>query len=175
MKKILAILTVLFIAGATTSCKMATDYQLTEPLTLDNYDLTIPKTANKKGINGENIHYFCITATGPWEATITQQVDGEIWCWLDDHYSEAAKDEYGNQIKDEYGRVQTVNIKVVDGVEYFPGGEDDGKFRVVRGGAGVTYLPMEYNDTQGTVRYATLRVRRTDINYEKFTNITQSK
>ena len=63
MKKILAILTVLFIAGAATSCKKATDYQLTEPLTLDNYDLTIPKTANKKGINGENIHYFCITAT----------------------------------------------------------------------------------------------------------------
>ena len=172
MKKILAILTVLFIAGATTSCKMATDYQLTEPLTLDNYDLTIPKTANKKGINGENIHYFCITATGPWEATITQQVDGEIWCWLDDHYSEAAKDEYGNQIKDEFGRVQTVDIKVVEGVEYFDGSD---KWKVVRGNAGVTYLPMEYNDNQGAVRYATLRVRRTDIDCEKFTNITQSK
>lgn len=172
MKKILAILTVLFIAGATTSCKMATDYQLTEPLTLDNYDLTIPKTANKKGINGENIHYFQITATGPWEATITQQVDGEIWCWFDDHYSEAQKDEYGNQIKDEWGRVQTVDIKVVEGVEYFEGSD---KWKVVRGNAGVTYLPMEYNDNQGTVRYATLRVRRTDINYEKFTNITQSK
>ena len=172
MKKILAILTVLFIAGAATSCKKATDYQLTEPLTLDNYDLTIPKTANKKGINGENIHYFQITATGPWEAPITQQVDGEIWCWFDDHYSEAAKDEYGNQIKDEYGRVQTVDIKVVEGVECFEGSD---KWKVVRGNAGVTYLPMEYNDNQGTVRYATLRVRRTDINYEKFTNITQSK
>ena len=172
MKKILAILTVLFIAGAATSCKKATDYQLTEPLTLDNYDLTIPKTANKKGINGENIHYFCITATGPWEATITQQVDGEIWCWFDDHYSVAKKDEYGNQIKDEYGRVQTEDIKVVEGVEYFGGSE---KWRVVRGGAGTTYLPMEYNDNQGSVRYATLRVRRTDMDYEKFTNITQSK
>lgn len=173
MKKILAILTVLFIAGAATSCKKATDYQLTEPLTLDNYDLTIPKTANKKGINGENIHYFCITATGPWEAELTTQVDGEIWCWFDDHYSEAAKDEYGNQIKDEYGRIQTVETKVVDGVEYYEGSTD--KWKVVRGNAGVTYLPMEYNDNQGVARYATLRVRRTDIDYEKFTNITQSK
>ena len=172
MKKILAIFTVLFVAIAVTSCSKATDYQLTEPLTLDNYDLTIPKTANKKGINGENIHYFCITATGPWEATITQQVDGEIWCWFDDHYSVAKKDEYGNQIKDEYGRIQTEDIKVVDGVEYFEGSD---KWRVVRGGAGTTYLPMEYNDNQGSVRYATLRVRRTDMDYEKFTNITQSK
>ena len=175
MKKILAILTVLFIAGATTSCKMATDYQLTEPLTLDNYDLTIPKTANKKGVNGENIHYVHITATGPWEATITPQVEGENWCWLYDHYSEAQKDEYGNQIKDEYGRVQTVDIKVAEGVEFFPGGELDGKYYKVRGNAGVTYLPMGYNDNSGVVRYATLRVRRTDINCEKFTNITQSK
>ena len=41
MKKILAILTVLFIAGAATSCKKATDYQLTEPLTLYK-NLTVP-------------------------------------------------------------------------------------------------------------------------------------
>ena len=175
MKKILAILTVLFIAGAATSCKKATDYQITEPLTLDNYDLTIPKTASKKGVNGENIHYVHITATGPWEAVLTQQVDGEIWCWFDDHYSVAKKDEYGQQIKDEFGRIETENIKVVDGVEFFPGGESDGKYQKVRGGAGVTYLPMEYNDNQGSVRYATLRVRRTDIDYELFTNITQNK
>ena len=175
MKKILAILTVLFIAGAATSCKKATDYQLTEPLTLDNYDLTIPKTASKKGINGENIHYFHITATGPWEAVLTQQVDGEVWCWLDDHYSVAKVDAAGNQVKDEYGRIETEEIEVVEGVEFFPGGEADGKYRVVRGGAGVTYLPMEYNDNAGTVRYATLRVRRTDIDCEKFTNITQNK
>ena len=172
MKKILAILTVLFIAGAATSCKKATDYQIESPLTLDNYDLTIPKTASKKGVNGENIHYIHITATGPWEAVLTQQVDGEIWCWFDDHYSVAKKDEYGQQIKDEYGRIETENIKVVDGVEYFEGTD---KWRVVRGGAGVTYLPMEYNDNQGSVRYATLRVRRTDMDYELFTNITQNK
>lgn len=175
MKKILAILTVLFLAGVETSCKKATDYQLTEPLTLDNYDLTIPKTASKKGVNGENIHYFHITATGPWEATLTQQVEGETWCWLDDHYSVAKKDEYGNQIKDEYGRIETEDIKVVEGIEFFPGGEADGKYYKVRGGAGVTYLPMEYNDNQGSVRYATLRVRRTDIDYELFTNISQNK
>ena len=172
MKKILAILTVLFIAGAATSCKKATDYQIESPLTLDNYDLTIPKTASKKGVNGENIHYIHITATGPWEAVLTQQVDGEIWCWFDDHYSVAKKDEYGQQIKDEYGRIETENIKVVDGVEYFEGTD---KWRVVRGGAGVTYLPMEYNDNQGSVRYATLRVYRTDMDYELFTNITQNK
>lgn len=172
MKKILAILTVLFIAGAATSCKKATDYQIESPLTLDNYDLTIPKTASKKGVNGENIHYVHITATGPWEAVLTQQVDGEIWCWFDDHYSVAKKDEYGQQIKDEFGRIETEDIKVVDGVEYFEGTD---KWRVVRGGAGVTYLPMEYNDNQGSVRYATLRVYRTDMDYELFTNITQNK
>ena len=172
MKKILAILTVLFVAGAATSCKKATDYQIESPLTLDNYDLTIPKTASKKGVNGENIHYVHITATGPWEAVLTQQVDGEIWCWFDDHYSVAKKDEYGQQIKDEFGRIETEDIKVVDGVEYFEGTD---KWRVVRGGAGVTYLPMEYNDNQGSVRYATLRVYRTDMDYELFTNITQNK
>ena len=172
MKKILAILTVLFIAGAATSCKKATDYQIESPLTLDNYDLTIPKTASEKGVNGENIHYVHITATGPWEAVLTQQVDGEIWCWFDDHYSVAKKDEYGQQIKDEFGRIETEDIKVVDGVEYFEGTD---KWRVVRGGAGVTYLPMEYNDNQGSVRYATLRVYRTDMDYELFTNITQNK
>lgn len=173
MKKILAILTVIFAAGVATSC--VKPYEITEPLTLDNYDLTIPKTASKKGINGENIHYFHITATGPWEAVLTQQVDGETWCWLNDHYSVAVKDEYGNQVKDEYGRVQTESIKVVEGVEFFPGGESDGKYCRVRGGAGVTYVPMQYNDNQGSQRFATFRVRRTDIDYEKFVNITQNK
>ena len=175
MKKILAILTVLFIAGAATSCKKATDYQLTEPLTVDNYDLTIPKTANKKGLNGENIHYFHITATGPWEAVLELQNKDEVWCWLNDYYSVAQKDEYGNQIKDEYERVQTEQVKVAEGIEFFPGGEEQGKYYKVRGNAGVTYLPMQYNDNAGTVRYATFRVRRTDINFEVFTNITQSK
>ena len=173
MKKILAILTVFFAAVVATSC--VKPYELTEPLTLDNYDLTIPKTANKKGINGENIHYFCITATGDWEATLEFPSTDDLWCWLNDSYSVAKKDEYGNQIKDEYGRIQTEQVKVASGVEYFPGGEEDGKFRVVRGSAGTTYLPMQYNDNAGVVRYATFRVRRTDMDYEKFTNITQSK
>jgi hypothetical protein len=173
MKKILAILTVIFTTSVVTSCVKPFEYS--EPLTLDNYDLTIPKTAKKKGVNGENIHYFHITATGPWEATLIQQVDGETWCWLDDHYSKALTDENGQQIKDEYGRIQTENIKVVEGVEFFPGGEELGRYRRVRGGAGVTDLPMEYVDNQGTKRYATLRVRRLDMDYEKITNITQNK
>ena len=179
MKKILAILTIVLAASVATSCKKATDFHYSEILTLDNYDLTIPKTSSKKGVNGENIHYFCITATGPWEATLELQhpsgTELNIWCWFDDHYSVAKKDEAGNQIKDEWGRVQTESIKVVDGVEYFEGGEADSKFCRVRGGAGATWLPMEYNDGAGKVRYATLRVRRLDMNYEKFTNITQSK
>ena len=180
MKKILAILTVLFAVSVATSC--VKPYELTEPLTVDNYDLTIPKTANKKGINGENIHYFCITATGPWEASLELQNSESIWCWLQDYYSTAAKDEYGNQIKDEYGRVQTVDIPVAEGVELFDamaGGEEGSaqnlKYRVVRGKAGTTYLPMQYNDNAGSQRFATLRVRRTDMDYEKFINITQSK
>ena len=170
MKKILAILTVVFAAVVATSCSK--DFQYTEPLTLDNYDLTIPKTANKKGVNGENLHYHLITATGPWEATLKTQVDGEIWCWLNDHYSVALKDEYGNTLKDEYGRVQTTSVKIAEGVEYFEGSD---KFCKIRGGAGKTFLPMEYNDNQGSVRYAVLQVRRLDMDYEKFTNITQSK
>ena len=156
MKKILAILTVLFAASVATSC--VKPYEPTLPLTVDNYDLTI--------------HYFYITATGPWEATLTAQDDAQIWCWLDDHYKEAQKDEYGQQIKDEYGRVQTVEVKVVEGVAFFEGTD---KYCTVRGGAGVTYLPMEYNDNQGNLRYATLRVRRLDMDYELFTNITQNK
>lgn len=170
MKKILAILTVLFATVAMPSCVKPYESEL--PLTVDNYDLTIPKTASKKGINGENIHYFCITSTGPWEATLTTQVDGEVWCWLNDHYDVAVKDANGSQVKDEFGRIQVESIKVVEGVEYFEGSE---KFCKVRGGAGITYLPMEYNDNQNVLRYATLRVRRLDMDYELFTNITQNK
>jgi hypothetical protein len=169
MKKMLIILS-MFVAYVATSCVQP--YEQTDPLTLNNYDLILPKTSSKKGLNGENIHYFHITATGPWEATLTTQDDAQVWCWLDDHYKEAAKDANGQQIKDEYGRVQTVEVKVVDGVACFEGTD---KFCTVRGGAGVTYLPMEYNDNQGNLRYATLRVRRLDMDYELFTNITQNK
>jgi hypothetical protein len=173
MKKILTILTVLFAAVVATSCvELSGD---SEPLALDNYDLTLPKTASKKGVNGENFHYFTIVSTGPWEATLAQQVDGAVWCWLEDHYSYALTDENGAQIKDEYGRIQTETVKVAEGVEFFPGGEEQGKYCRIRGGAGITYLPMQYNDNQSTLRYATFRVRRLDMDYEKFTNITQNK
>lgn len=169
MKKILAILTVL-IAASVTSC--VKPYTNTEPLTIDNYDLTIPKTASKKGVNGENFHYFQITATGPWEATLTQQIDGEIWCWLNDYYIVAKKDANGNTIKDEFGRYETEKIYVAEGVEYYNGTD---KFYKVRGKAGVTFLPMEYQDNQGVMRYAILHVRRTDIDCEKWCNISQNK
>ncbi|MBQ5648196.1 MAG: hypothetical protein IIV16_03625 [Alistipes sp.] len=170
MKKILAILTVLFATSVATSC--VKPYENTEPLTIDNYDLTVPKAASKKDLNGENIHYFQITATGPWEATLTQQVDGEVWCWLRDYYAKAKKDEYGNSIKDEYGRYEYDKIYIAEGVEYFNGTD---KFCKVRGKAGTTFLPMEYQDNQGVVRYALLHVRRTDIDCEKWVNITQNK
>ena len=171
MKKILAILAVIFTTSVVTSC--VKPFEFSEPLTLDNYDLALAKTASKKGVNGENLHYFYITATGPWEATLSHQVEGEIWCWLKDHYTEAKKDENGNSIKDETGHYETVTVKVAEGVETFPGSD---KFCKIRGKAGVTYLPMEYQDNQGTVvRHAVLHVRRTDIDCEKFTTITQSK
>jgi hypothetical protein len=174
MKKIFAILTVLFATSVVTSC--VKPYENTEPLTIDNYDLALAKTASKKGVNGESIHYFQITATGPWEATLVQQNNDQIWCWLEDHYSKAKTDAAGNQIKDEYGRVETESFPVVEGVEYFPLGEEEGKFCKVRGKAGITFLPMEYMDNQsGAARYAVLHVRRLDINCEKWTNITQNK
>ena len=173
MKKIFVIITVIFAAVVATSC--IEPYKWTEPLTLENYDLTIPKTASKKGVNGESFHYFQITATGPWEATLVQQTEDEVWCWLKDHYDVAKKDEAGNVIKDEYGNIEVVSVKIAEGVEFFPGGEALGKYCRIRGGAGVTYLPMEYNDNAGTIRYARLDVRRLDIDFEKHTNITQSK
>ncbi len=170
MKKILAILAVVFTTSVVTSCVQS--FEFTQPLTLDNYDLTIPKTASKKGVNGENVHYIHITATGPWEITLSHQVKGEIWCWLHDHYTSAKKDENGNAIKDEYGHYDVETVKVAEGVETFEGSD---KFCKIRGGAGVTYLPMEYQDNQsGAVRYATLRIRRLDMDYEKFINITQN-
>ena len=173
MKKILAILAVVFAASVATSCVEPFEYEK-YPLTINNYDLTLSRTASKKGVNGENIHYFQITATGSWEATIVHQGE-EIWCWLMDHYEAEMKDADGNVLKDEYGRILTTWTKVAEGVEFFPGGEADGKYYRIRGGAGVTYLPMQYNDNQGSVRYATLRVRRLDMDCEKFTNITQNK
>lgn len=173
MKKILLILAVVFATSVVTSCVKPFEYEK-YPLTLNNYDLTLAKTASKKGVNGENLHYFQITSTGAWEATLSLQGE-EIWCWLMDHYDEELKDENGNTLKDEYGRIQTSSTKVADGVEFFPGGEPDGKYCRIRGNAGVTYLPLQYNDNQGSMRYATLRVRRLDMDYEKFTNITQNK
>ena len=170
MKKILAILTVIFTTSVVTSC--VKPFEFTEPLTLDNYDLTVPKTASKKGVNGENVHYFHITSTGPWEATLSHQEGGTLWCWLKDHYTSAKKDENGNSIKDQYGNYEVETVKIAEGVETFKGSD---KFCKIRGNAGVTYLPMEYMDNQGTVRRAVLHVRRLDMDYAKVTRITQSK
>ena len=174
MKKILAILIVVFAASVAISCVKPFEYSM--PLALDNYDLTLSKVASKQGVNGENFHYIHIIATGPWEATISHQVEGEVWCWLEDHFTEAKKDEFGNPIKDELGNVETITAKGVEGVETFPvsEGEQTDKYRRVRGNAGKTYLPLEYQQNGTSLRYAVLRVRRLDIDYEKFMTITQN-
>ena len=177
MKKMLIILS-MFVAYVATSCVQP--YEQTDPLTLNNYDLTLPKTSSKKGLNGENIHYFQIGATGPWEATLETQKDGEIWCWLHDFYAVAKKDEKGNTMKDEFGNVIVEKVYVAEGVEIFVGGADgsDGsnaQYCKVKG-TGIVFLPMEYMDNNGsTIRYATLHVRRTDMDVERVTEIQQSK
>ena len=177
MKKI-AIILMLFAAYVATSCIQP--YEQTEPLTLNNYDLTLPKTSTKKGLNGENIHYFQIGSTGPWEATLETQKEGEIWCWLHDFYGVAKKDANGNTMKDEFGNIIIEKVYVAEGVEVFVGGADgsDGsnpQYCKVKG-TGIVFLPMEYMDNNGsTIRYATLHVRRTDIDVERVTEISQSK
>jgi hypothetical protein len=52
----------------------------------------------------------------------------------------------------------------------------DNQYRVVRGAAGSTFLPLYYRDnTGGRVRYATLVVRRLDTNETRIMAITQNK
>ena len=172
MKKILAILTVLFATSVATSC--VKPYQYTEELTIDNYDLTLNKTASKKDVDLYNVHYFQIIATGPWEATLIQKNEGTVWCYLNEFHRVKKKDEKGEYIKDEYGRYEFDKVNVVEGIEAFPGEGD--RFKVVRGKAGTTYLPMEYVDNQdNAARYAILHVRRLDVDCEKWVNITQNK
>lgn len=179
MKKISIILSMLLAAYVATSC--VEPYEM-DPnvLTLSNYDLTLPKTSSKKDLNGENVCYIHIATTGPWEATLETQKEGEIWCWLNDFYREAKKDENGNTMKDEFGNTIVEKVYVAEGVEIFVGGADgadgsDIQYCKVRGN-GVTFLPLEYMDNNGsTVRYATVVVRRTDIDVKRVMEIQQSK
>lgn len=175
MKKIIAIIAVLFAVCTMPSC--VKPYQSDISLGLNNYDITLSKTvkAEKKGLNGENIHYIHITATGPWEATIIPAKEGEIWCWLWNYHVTPQKDENGKYIRGEDDVTILYDYQyVAEAVEYFVGSST--KLCKVRGKAGVTYLPLEYNDNNGTVpRYATFHIKRTDTGEERVMYITQSK
>lgn len=170
MKKIFVIISVLFAVGAMTSCVKPYENEIS--LALNNYDLTLDKipAANKLGLNGECFHYIQVTATGPWELTVQPQNKGEIWCWLHDCYYVPQKDESGNNIMDENGYYLYNEVKVAEGVETFEGSS---KFCTVRGNAGVTFVPMEYTENKGSLRYATVYVRRTDTGEMRVMNVVQ--
>jgi hypothetical protein len=71
-------------------------------------------------------------------------------------------------------------VYLAEGVEIFVGGADgadgsDIQYCKVRG-KGITFLPLEYMDNNGsTVRYASVVVRRTDIDVMRVCEIQQSK
>lgn len=171
MKKIFVIISVLFAAYAMQSC--VDPYENEISLGINNYDLTLPKAATKLGKNGENIHYIQIASTGPWEATITPQNEGEIWCWLWDHHVTVKKDADGKEMKDDDDVTYLYDYHyVAEGVEYFEGSTT--KFRKVRGNAGVIYLPLEYSENKGSKRYAVFHIRRTDTGESRTMYITQN-
>jgi hypothetical protein len=165
MKKT-AIILAIIAAFVATSCQKPFEPSIL--LAVDNFKLDLPKTTNN--ING-NIHYHRITSTGPWEATLETEKVGEIWCWLEDYYLQAKKDAHGVVLKDEMGNTIYDKVYVAKGIETFEGSE---KFCRVSG-SGTTFLPMGYMDNIGSARYATFTVRRTDMDLQCETYITQVK
>ena len=183
MKKIVLIISVLFAAGMMTSCVKPYENEIS--LSLNNYDLTLPRTISINadfGLNGEFYHYVQVTATGPWEMLLETEsgtntdseleMGQEIWCWFHDSYHVAKKDASGSKIMDENGYYLYDEVKVVEGVEYFKGSTT--KWCKVRGNAGITYVPMEYNENKGVKRYARIYLRRTDTGEYRVMNITQN-
>lgn len=169
MKKILVILSVFFTAAVVTSC--VKPFEPTISLSLTNRTLALGSTADAHPdeIPG-NFHYINITSTGSWEATLETE-NGSAWCWLNDHYLTARKGADGKPLKDEMGNVITDKTYIVEGVEKFKGTD---KFCKVRG-SGSVYLPLQFNNNQTTVRYATFYVRRLDTGETCVMNIRQSK
>ena len=141
-------------------------------MALNNYDLTLPKIANKLGKNGECIHYLQVTSTGSWELSIETKNAGEIWCWFNECRYVVKKDENGKEVYDEEKQVYVYDyVKVAEGVETFAGSE---KFCKIRGNAGITFVPMEYTENKGTKRYAVVRLYRSDTGEERIMNIVQN-
>ena len=158
MKKILTVISVLFVMCMTTSCWQK-PFEPTISLSLNNDILDLPTsmsgsaTATIKG----NFHYIQITSTGSWEAIIETET-GVPWCWLNDFYLKAVKDAQGNVLTDEFGETITERVYIAEGVEIFPGGSDT-QFCKVKG-KGTTFLPLLYQTGIGTPRYARFYVRR---------------
>jgi hypothetical protein len=173
MKKIIVIISVLFAVCAMPSC--VKPYTNDISLGLNNYDLTLNKNIDKdekKGVNGELLHYIQITATGPWEATLFPAKQGEIWCWLWNYHVTPQKDAEGNYIKGEDDLTILYNYSyIAEAVEYFEGSTT--KLCKVRGKAGVTYLPLEYSTNSTSMRYATFHIKRLDTGEERVMYITQ--
>lgn len=167
MKKIFAILAVMFVAVAATSCVKPYENQL--ELSLNNFELDLPKTTSN--IDG-NIHYIEIRANGPWEATLETERAGEIWCWLETSYQKPVRDDMNNIVKDEDGNTVYVTVTAVEGLEFFEGSD---RYCKVRGKAGTTFLPMGYMDNIGSDRYAMFTVRRTDADFQRDMIIKQVK
>lgn len=164
MKKIGIILAIV-VACVAMSCQKP--FEPTIALAVDNFKLDLPRTTN---VLSGNIHYHRITSTGPWEATLETEKEGEIWCWLEDYYLQAKK-ENGVTVKDEYGNTVYEKIYIAKGLETFEGSE---KYCRVSGN-GTTFLPMGYMDNMGNVRYAVFTVRRTDMDLQCVTYISQAK
>lgn len=146
MKKIVLI-SIIFVASVMTSCVQKFEYTL--PLALNNLDLTLPKAGDG---TESPVNYVQITSTGTWEAYLEPSVDGETWCWLEDHYI------------DKKGKKKYVG-KVI---AYYENTERGCKVR----GSGTVWLPMRYLTT-GSVRYATFTVRRVDTDDICIMRITQ--
>jgi len=146
MKKIV-ILSIIFVASVVTSCVQQFEYTI--PLAVDNIERTWPK-------NGDNmedpVDYVRITSNGKWEAKIIPAVQGETWCWIEDHYVKKEK-----------------KYKVATITEYYEGTELGCKAR----GKGTVWLPVHYLRSSIN-RYATFIVRRVDgVDCEVVMRITQ--
>ena len=147
MKKIAIILSMVFVASIVSSCVPKFEYTI--PLAVDNIERTWPANGYKAE---DPVDYVRITSCGTWEATLTPSVEGESWCWIEDHYL----DKQGNK------------VKVVECLEFYEGSERCCKVR----GTGTVWLPIHYMATSFT-RYATLNVRRVDTSDHVVMRITQ--
>lgn len=167
MKKILILLSALFVSAVLGSCVQPFDYtKLDYTLAVYNTDLPLSASGGGAADTESYCHRGQIVSSGEWEATLELADQDLAWCWLGDYYRHKVGTdvETGMSI---YENVKIEGLTITGSFEHSPD-----KPNKVRGKAGSTYLPIYYTSTINS-RYAVLTVRNLESGEVKVMRINQ--